>query len=72
MIKIPKNNFITVLDLGTNKTAAFIARLNKDSSFSLICSSTVNTRGMEKGQVIDLGGVTDTLAQAIKNLILHV
>lgn len=66
MIKISKNNFITVLDLGTNKTTLFIARLNKDSSFSILGSSLVNTRGMEKGGVVDLGKVSDTIAEVVK------
>lgn len=66
MIKIGKNNFITILDLGTSKTALFIVRLDKNDSFSIVSSSLVNTRGMQRGLITDLGAVTDTIAEAVK------
>ena len=66
MIKIARDNFLTVLDLGTSKTTIFIAHLDKNGSLSVRYSSLVDTRGMQKGLITDLGGISDTVSEAVR------
>ena len=46
-----KNNFYSVIDVGTSKIRTVIMRVGTDGEFKIVGSSVISNRGMKKGKI---------------------
>ena len=48
-----KNNFYSVIDVGTSKIRTVIMRVGTDGEFKIVGSSVISNSGMKKGKITD-------------------
>lgn len=65
MIKVSKQNFECLIDLGTNKSVCVICKKKENNNLKIIGWSHKKSIGIHKGKIID----TDVLSKNIINLI---
>lgn len=63
---MPQNRIITAIDVGTEKCATLIASHDLDSNkLRIMGVSVVPSKGMKKGQIIDLEKVLETITESL-------
>jgi cell division protein FtsA len=61
-----KEQIITGIDIGSSKIATVIATLSPESKISVIGVSTVKSRGMKKGVVVDIDEAVEAIAESLE------
>ncbi len=61
---MPRRNLIVGLDVGTTKTAIVIGELYRESQVHILGLGTAESRGLNKGQVVDIGLTSQAIDQA--------
>ncbi|MBI3887490.1 cell division protein FtsA [Candidatus Microgenomates bacterium] len=60
-----KDRIITAIDVGSSKITTVIASSFKEEKLSVIGVSTVNSKGIKKGQIVDIEETVDAISQSI-------
>lgn len=63
---MPKDKVITAIDIGSSKIATIIAVLEEESRPNIIGVSTIASRGLRKGQVVDIEEAVKTITQSLE------
>jgi len=61
-----KDKVICAVDVGSSKIATLIASLGEDEKTSLIGVSAVNSRGIKKGQIVDIEEAVSAITESIE------
>lgn len=61
-----KEQIITGIDIGSAKVATIIATLSPERKISVIGVSTVKSRGMKKGVVVDIDEAVEAIAESLE------
>ena len=65
MVKEVDRNLIVALDLGTSKVAAVVGEITDDNQLSVVAVGHCPAKGMDKGGVIDLQQVIESIQKAV-------
>ena len=63
-----KSELITVLDVGSTKVACAAFRIFEDGEAEALAATTVESKGVRRGAVIDLSGTSNAIDAAIKRV----
>jgi len=61
-----RDRTVTGIDIGTSKITTLIASVNEDSAIRVIGVSTVASRGLRKGQIVNIEEATTAIAQSLE------
>jgi len=61
-----KEKIIVGIDIGTSKLCSIIASVNEEEQVSIIGVSTVESRGIKKGVVVDIDRAVDTISMSLE------
>ncbi len=61
-----RDRIVTGIDIGTSKITTLIASVNDDSSIRVIGVSTVASRGLRKGQIVNIEEATSVISQSLE------
>ncbi|MDP2735305.1 MAG: cell division protein FtsA, partial [bacterium] len=61
-----KDNIITGIDVGTSKVSTVIASVSPEEKISVIGVSTVPSRGIKKGVVVDIDEAVESIAASLE------
>ena len=57
--------YITALDIGTNKIAMIVGKIQKDNNIEIISACTTPAKGMKKGVVINIEDAVDSIQNVL-------
>lgn len=60
-----KDKIITAIDVGSSKITTIIAAALKEDKFSVIGVSTVNSKGLRKGQIVDIEETVAAISESV-------
>jgi len=63
---MPKDKVVVGIDLGTSKVATIIATCPSDEPVNVIGVSSVPSRGLRKGQVVDIDEAVEVISQSLE------
>jgi len=63
---MPKERIITGLDIGSSKITTIIATLSPEGKISVIGVSTVPSKGIKKGVVVDIDEAVEAIAESLE------
>jgi cell division protein FtsA len=63
---MPKDKVICAVDVGSSKVATLIASITEDDRVSLIGVSATSSRGIKKGQVVDIEQAVSSITESIE------
>lgn len=63
---MPKDRVIVGIDVGTSKVASIIATCPPDEPINIIGVSSVSSRGLRKGQVVDIEEAVKAISQSLE------
>jgi len=61
-----KSKTLAALDVGSTKTAAIIAQANEEGILSVIGSASMPSRGIKRGQIVNIDEATDVIIAAVE------
>ena len=61
-----RDRTVTGIDIGTSKITTLIASVNEDSAIRVIGVSTVASRGLRKGQIVNIEEATSAISQSLE------
>jgi len=61
-----RDRIVTGIDIGTSKITTLIASANDDSTIRVIGVSTVASRGLRKGQIVNIEEATSVISQSLE------
>lgn len=61
-----RDSIISSIDIGTSKIATLIASLTEDGYANIVGVSTVTSRGIRKGQVVNIDEASSAIAQSLE------
>lgn len=61
-----RDRTVTGIDIGTSKITTLIANVNEDSAIRVIGVSTVASRGLRKGQIVNIEEATSAISQSLE------
>lgn len=61
-----KDKVICAIDVGSSKIATLIASMGEDEKINLIGVSAVNSRGVKKGQIVDIEEAVSAITESIE------
>ncbi len=61
-----KDKVITAIDVGSSKVTTIIAGSLKDEKLSVIGVSTVPSRGLRKGQIVDIEEAVSSISESVE------
>ncbi len=64
---MPKDRIISAIDVGSSKVATLIASLTEDGRVSLIGVSATPSRGVKKGQIVDIEAAVEAITESIES-----
>lgn len=64
---MPKDRIITGLDIGSSKVTTIIATLGQEGRVQVIGVSTVPSKGIKKGAVVDIDGAVEAIAASLES-----
>lgn len=62
-----RDRIVTGIDIGTSKITTLIASVNDDSAIRVIGVSTVVSRGLRKGQIVNIEEATSGISQSLES-----
>lgn len=62
-----KDKVISAIDVGSSKIATLIASVGEDDRINLIGVSAVNSRGVKKGQVVDIEEAVSAITESVES-----
>lgn len=62
-----RDRIVTGIDIGTSKITTLIASVNEDSAIRVIGVSTVASRGLRKGQIVNIEEATSVISQSLES-----
>jgi len=65
-IRMPKNNIVASLDVGTSKVAAFIGEVHEDGHVEITGTGITPSKGLRKGVVVNLETTTNSIKKAME------
>lgn len=65
MAKDVDRNLIVALDIGTSKVASVVGEITEDDQLSVVAVGSCAAKGMDKGGVIDLNKVIESIQKAV-------
>jgi len=63
---MPKDRIITGIDIGTSKVSTVIATVTDENKISVVGVSTVPSKGIKKGVVIDIDEAVEAIAESLE------
>lgn len=63
---MPKERIVTGIDIGSSKVTTTVAALTDEGKISVIGVSTVPSKGMKKGVVVDIDGAVEAIADSLE------
>ncbi len=63
---MPKDRVVTGIDIGSSKVSSIIASISPEGKVSVIGVSTIPSRGIKKGVVVDIDEAVETIAQSLE------
>lgn len=63
---MPKERIITGIDIGSSKVTTIIATLTDEGKVSVIGVSTIDSKGMKKGVVVDIDEAVESIAKSLE------
>ncbi len=63
---MPKDKIICGIDVGSSKIATIIATIGEDERISLIGVAATNSRGVKKGQVVDIEEAVQAITESVE------
>ena len=64
---MPKDRVISAIDVGSSKIATLIASMTEDGRISLIGVSATPSRGVKKGQIVDIEAAVEAITESIES-----
>ena len=61
-----RNKTIAALDIGSSKIATLIAQVNEENNINVIGSSALPSRGIKRGQIIDIEKATEAIIASVE------
>lgn len=63
---MPKDKIICAIDVGSSKVATLIASLSEDERINIIGVSAVSSKGIKKGQVVDIEHAVSAITESVE------
>jgi len=63
---MPKDRVVTGIDIGSSKVSSVIASISPEGKVAVIGVSTIPSRGIKKGVVVDIDEAVETIAQSLE------
>lgn len=63
---MPKDNVVVGIDVGTTKVATVISTASPDGSINVLGVSSVSSRGMRKGQIVDIEEAVRAISESLE------
>ncbi|HEB13796.1 MAG TPA: cell division protein FtsA [candidate division WWE3 bacterium] len=63
---MPKDRIITGIDVGTSKVSTVIATITPENKVSVVGVSTVPSKGIKKGVVVDIDEAVESIAESLE------
>ncbi len=64
---MPNEKIICALDIGTSKIATLIASIGVNNRINLIGASSVTSKGIRKGQVVDIESASQSIIESVES-----
>lgn len=61
-----KDKMVCAVDVGSSKIATLVASVSEDGRINLIGVSAVQSRGVKKGQIVDIESAVDTITESVE------
>lgn len=66
MLYMARDNIFSSIDIGTSKVTTLIASLTEDGYANIVGVSTVTSRGIRKGQVVNIDEASSVISQSLE------
>ncbi|MBI5620300.1 cell division protein FtsA [Candidatus Gottesmanbacteria bacterium] len=63
---MPRDRTISSIDIGSSKISTIIASIGEEDTVNVLGVSTISSRGLRKGQVVDIDHATGTISQSLE------
>ncbi|MBU1127137.1 MAG: cell division protein FtsA [Patescibacteria group bacterium] len=63
---MPRQRIIAAIDIGSSKTSTVIASIGEDEKINVIGASSVFSRGINRGQIVNIEQATETVIEAVE------
>jgi cell division protein FtsA len=64
---MPKDKIVCGIDVGSSKIATLIASVGEDNRMNLIGVSTTHSRGVKKGQIVDIEAAVASITESVES-----
>lgn len=64
---MPKDKVVCGIDVGSSKIAALIANISEDGRVNLIGVSSVPSKGVKKGQIVDIESAVEAITESVES-----
>lgn len=62
-----KDKIVCAIDVGSSKVATLIASINEDSRINLIGVAATHSKGVKKGQIVDIEAAVDAITESVES-----
>lgn len=63
---MPRQRIIAAIDVGSSKTSTVIASIGEDEKIHVIGASSVSSRGINRGQIVNIDQATETVIESVE------